>query len=417
MKKDKYICFTDLIERNNFKNNVYTKWYKYKEFNDISINKNKNNTSNIRNLRREYIKNMKHWNDNFYDTYMKNQYNNNYHPFHPFHANNRMLNFNRKQLVCINTEIHTIRDIINIIENNPLRYDCEYNINLEALHKILVPLKELDRMIGMDTLKENILDQILFYIQGLQEGTNDFMHTCIYGSPGTGKTEIAKIIGHIFSNLGVLKKNTFKKVTRSDLVAGYLGQTAMKTRNVIKESLGGVLFIDEAYSLGNSEKKDSFSKECIDTLCECLSNYKDELMVIIAGYEKDLNNCFFAYNQGLNSRFTWRYKTDNYTPKQLRDILHKKINDIGWSLEDINIPSIRWFDDKMEYFKYFGRDMETLLSKIKICHSRRVFLLDKTHKKVINQKDIENGFQKFIDNEEVKNRKENHDISFKNMYI
>ena len=113
----------------------------------------------------------------------------------------------------------------------------------------------------------------------------DFMHTVIYGPPGSGKTEVAKIIGRIFSNLGILNKKIFKKVSRNDLVAGYLGQTAIKTKDMIKASLGGVLFIDEAYSLGNSEKRDSFAKECVDTLCEALSEHKHNWMVIIAGYE------------------------------------------------------------------------------------------------------------------------------------
>ena len=118
------------------------------------------------------------------------------------------------------------------------------------------------------------------------------MHTVIYGPPGTGKTEIAKIIGAIFAKLGVLNKKQFKKVTRADLIAGYLGQTALKTRDVIKEALGGVLFIDEAYALGNPEKKDSFAKECIDTL-RTISEHKDQLMVIIAGYEEELKKAFF----------------------------------------------------------------------------------------------------------------------------
>ena len=85
-------------------------------------------------------------------------------------------------------------------------------------------------------------------------------------------------------------------MTRNDLVAGYLGQTAIKTKDVIKECLGGVLFIDEAYSLGNEEKRDSFSKECIDTLCEALSDNKENLMVIIAGYEKELKECISFNN-------------------------------------------------------------------------------------------------------------------------
>ena len=123
------------------------------------------------------------------------------------------------------------------------------------------------------------------------------MHTVIYGPPGTGKTEVAKIIGRLFSKLGVLKKNVFKKVTRADLIAGYLGQTAIKTKEVVNSAIGGVLFIDEAYALGNKEKRDIFAKECIDTFAHY--DNKDKLMVIIAGYEDELNKCFFEYNRVL----------------------------------------------------------------------------------------------------------------------
>ena len=92
---------------------------------------------------------------------------------------------------------------------------------------------------------------------------------------------------------------------------------------MIKECIGGVLFIDEAYALGNPEKRDSFAKECLDTLCESLTEHKDDLMVIIAGYEEQLDECFFAFNQGLNSRFTWRFHTDKYSPYELKEILIK----------------------------------------------------------------------------------------------
>ena len=204
----------------------------------------------------------------------------------------------------------------------------EYSIDIQSIHNIVKPLKELNNMIGMKNLKQSILDQIIYFIQNLHvnnsEKNSDFMHVVIYGPPGTGKTETAKLMGKIFSNMGVLKKNTFKKVTRADLIAGYLGQTAIKTKEVIKKSLGGVLFIDEAYALGNTEK-DSFAKECIDTLCEGLSDHKNNLMVIIAGYEQELNKCFFAYNQGLDSRFTWRYNTDCYDCHELNLIFSKKV--------------------------------------------------------------------------------------------
>jgi len=203
-------------------------------------------------------------------------------------------------------------------------------------------------------------------------------------------------------------------VTRADLIAGYLGQTAIKTKDVIKEALGGVLFIDEAYALGNKEKRDSFAKECIDTLCEALCDHKEQLMVIIAGYEKDLTNCFFAYNQGLNSRFPWRFKTDDYKAPELNQIFQKKIKDIGWSLKE-DVPD-KWFEPKMDTFIFYGRDMETLLAKTKIAHGRRVFCKPKEEKMKLTMIDIERGYAMFIDNNEVKNRTKKNDMP-DHMYI
>ena len=337
--------------------------------------------------------------------------------------------------INIPTNINNIEDLLNIIEKYPKNKRVKYNINIDMLHNIKDPLTELRDMIGMKQLKENILDQILFYMQELHINepntvsitetdlkNTDFMHTVIYGSPGTGKTEVAKIIGAIFAKMGILSKGTFKKVTRADLIAGYLGQTAIKTRDVIKEALGGVLFIDEAYALGNEEQRDSFSKECIDTLCEGLSDHKDNLMVIIAGYEQELNNCFFNYNPGLNSRFTWRFKTDDYTSDDLYNIFVKKVTNAGWSVSktDSITSSIdaKWFKKNISKFKYFGRDMELLFAKTKIAHSRRVFGLDVSEKKQITCEDLEKGFEMYLKNEDPSKTKQDR---FKNtissMYI
>ena len=360
--------------------------------------------------------------------------------------------------VDIDIEIKDIKDLINLCDNYKLAVNVEYNINMQALHKIRNDLVDLNNMIGMKNLKENIVDQLLYYLQNLHipsatyttgsGSSGDFLHTVIYGSPGTGKTEVAKIIGRIYSNLGVIKSkgassssssssatyvppkkksssgsssgsgSKFKKVTRSDLIAGYLGQTALKTKDAIKDSIGGVLFIDEAYALGNTEKRDSFSKECIDTLCEALSDHKDDLMVIIAGYEKDLNECFFAYNDGLDSRFTWRFKIDDYTAEDLRDIFSKKVKDFGWSIYEGEEIKAEWFEKHMKYFKYYGRDMETLFSKTKIAHSRRVFCKPENVKTKITMKDLENGFEMYTNNDEVKKRADNNDSKvIQNMYL
>jgi hypothetical protein len=311
--------------------------------------------------------------------------------------------------IKIDVDIQNIDDILKLIETYPCDPTIKYNIDMNALHNIKEPLQEINNMIGMKELKMSITGQLIYFIQKLHinaDKTGDFMHTVVYGPPGTGKTEVAKLMGKIYSKLGILSSGTFLKVTRSDLIAGYLGQTAIKTADVIKKALGGVLFIDEAYALGNSEKKDSFSKECIDTLCEALSDHKNNLMVIIAGYETELKECFFNYNMGLESRFTWRFKTEEYTGKDLHAIFKKKVADIGWTIHAKNDVSHEWFDKNRESFQYFGRDIESFLAKTKISHGKRVFCKPITEKKCLTKEDLIKGFEIYLHNSDNKHKKE-----------
>src|SRR4029078_8344221 len=123
----------------------------------------------------------------------------------------------------------------------------------------------------------------------------------------------------VYKEMGVLSKGHFTLVTRSDLIAKYLGQTAIKTQEVINNCEGGVMFIDEAYALGHSEGRDSFSKECLDTLNQNLSEKRD-FLCIIAGYKDALEKCFFSMNDGLARRFNFRYDIESYTPEELMEI-------------------------------------------------------------------------------------------------
>ena len=263
---------------NNYKKKMETKEIDKKIFDDFINNINKEFEENNLNTLR-----FCGWDDDDIKAYKHDKNNpNHYNPNINTICNSNKLHFFQlktpvpknikivKKDVTISVEINCIDDLLNLIKEYPLDETIQYNIDMVSIHKIGPLMLQLNNMIGMKDLKNNVVDQILYFIQDLHKtdgkSTGDFMHTCIYGPPGTGKTEMAKIIGQIFSQLGILKKGTFKKVTRSDLVAGYLGQTAIKTSDLIKECLGGVLFIDEAYALGNPEKRDSFSKECIDTL-------------------------------------------------------------------------------------------------------------------------------------------------------
>jgi SpoVK/Ycf46/Vps4 family AAA+-type ATPase len=315
-------------------------------------------------------------------------------------------NIRPKPRVIIDASMQTISDVISVIENTEYSENNEYNIDLKALCNIKSELIQLNSMIGMESMKKSVLEQLIYFVQELHVGkdkeTSDFKHTVIYGPPGTGKTEIAKIIGKMYSKLGILKNNIFKKVTRNDLIAGYLGQTAIKTRKVIDECIGGVIFIDEAYSLANSEREDSYSKECLDILCESLSDHKNDLMVIIAGYEDELNDTFFRVNKGLESRFIWRFTMEEYNAKELLQIFKKKVLEIGWIFENETSIVEKWFEDKKANFKHFGRDMELLLTYVKIGHGRRVYGKDSELRKKITLEDMNQGYDVFLKNKRLK---------------
>lgn len=296
----------------------------------------------------------------------------------------------------IDASLNDLGDVLGVLQKYPFSPDTEYNIDIKSLSAVETELQQLNAMVGMTSLKSAILDQLVYFMQDLHitRGESDFKHTVLYGPPGTGKTEIAKIIGTMYSKLGILKNTVFKKVTRNDLVAGYLGQTAIKTRKVIDECLGGVLFIDEAYALANHYDDDIYSKECIDTLCEALSDHKNDLMVIIAGYEDELNSSFFKANKGMESRFIWRFNIDPYCAKELMKIFTKKVTESEWFLPE-NLTE-KWFEINKAEFPHYGRSMEVLFSYVKIAHARRIYGQSKDHRKKLTMDDMNHGIKTFL---------------------
>ena len=270
---------------------------------------------------------------------------------------------------------------------------------VQRLRKIKDELIELDQLIGNEDLKDTISNRILMLVQGLNG--NEMSNTALMGPPGVGKTTLAKIIGKIFKKLGLLK-GVFYTVGREELIGQFLGETAIKTRDVLDDALGGVLFIDEAYSLGNNEKKDFFSKECIDTITKFLSEHPRDILVIIAGYENELQSSFFNQNMGLDRRFPWRFKMKNYTSIELEQILKLQIRNEGWKVSESANPKLKeLFKINEKYFKNNGGDTENLFGCIKVEHSVRVFEKTKNEKRIITEIDIEKGFQLYRSNKSI----------------
>jgi SpoVK/Ycf46/Vps4 family AAA+-type ATPase len=304
------------------------------------------------------------------------------------------INVTKKRRVQSRTKLQDAPPVNSIKDLVEIGKSIKFFKNLDTimLWRITPYLEELDNMVGMESLKETVFYQVIYYLQGMhtKNSNQEYLHTVIYGPPGTGKTTVSKIIGKIYQSMNVLSPNgPFTIAYRDDFVAGYLGQTASKTKKLLKSCVGGVLFIDEVYSLGpRNSDKDSFAKEAIDTLTGFLSEHKDDFCCIVAGYEEEIKNCFFAMNKGLERRFPWVHRIPDYSSKELYQIFDKMIKTNGWDSCFTEEDAIRIFSDNKKMFKNAGGDIETYLSKCKMIHSKRVFCLGKEHKFILTKQDL-----------------------------
>ncbi|ASA21926.1 AAA family ATPase [Paenibacillus donghaensis] len=184
--------------------------------------------------------------------------------------------------------------------------------------------QELDGLVGLDNIKELVFEiyALLQITQmrteaGLASGGQAY-HMVFKGNPGTGKTTVARIIAKLFQRMGVLTKGHLIEVERADLVGEYIGHTAQKTRDLVKKAFGGILFIDEAYSLARGGEKD-FGKEAIDTLVKSMEDHRSQFVLILAGYSGEIDY-FLMSNPGLPSRFPIQVEFPDYTIDQLLQI-------------------------------------------------------------------------------------------------
>ena len=242
-------------------------------------------------------------------------------------------------------------------------------------------LAELDSYIGLGVVKEevhNLINMVQVYKLRQQHDlptTDMSLHMVFTGNPGTGKTMMARMMARIYRSLDILSRGQLVEVDRSGLVAGYVGQTALKTQKVIEKAMGGVLFIDEAYAL-NGKSENDFGQEAIDTVLKAMEDHRDDLVVIVAGYT-DLMDKFIHSNPGLESRFNRFLLFEDYTPEEMFEIFKMRCGK-GYVLAPEAEPLVRDYIAEESADPSFGnaRGVRNIFEHILVAQNNRLAKLE-----------------------------------------
>jgi len=270
-------------------------------------------------------------------------------------------------------------------------------------------MEELNELIGLQTVKHDVEELVgLAKIRKMREekGMKSVpvsLHLVFSGNPGTGKTTVARILGKLYKEIGILSTGQMIETDRSGLVAGYVGQTAIKTQKKIQEAMGGILFIDEAYTL--NQKDESFGQEAIDTILKAMEDHRDEFVVIVAGYTQLMKD-FVESNPGLKSRFNKFFEFPDYTADELQQIFELQCNKYQYKLTEeadaaVRREIIRLEEEKGENFAN-AREVRNLFEKIITNQAARVSALEEVDKEMLSTITIEDLTDEF--EEELKAR-------------
>lgn len=289
-----------------------------------------------------------------------------------------------------------IKQFAKILKDSLIEY-CGYRYVKKACEAELVDdgvidnrsledlLIDLNSLVGLENVKQTVNDLITYQtIQKKRQEAGLYnqkstLHMAFTGNPGTGKTTVARIVGHVYKKIGLLSRGHFVEVSRTDLIAGYQGQTALKVKKVIERAKGGVLFIDEAYSITENDHSDSYGRECLTELTKALEDYREDLVVIVAGYTKPMQ-IFFESNPGLKSRFNTFIEFADYNDEEMFNILESLCNKNDYRLDDGLKVAIR------EYLKILienkdanfanGRLVRNIYDDLVMNHAKRVIGID-----------------------------------------
>ncbi len=285
------------------------------------------------------------------------------------------------------TEVKRLAQLLNsnLIEYYgyaTLQNICKASTNISEDKRTLPELlDELNNLVGLEKVKAKVNDLIAYQkVQKLRREINlhsskNTLHLAFTGNPGTGKTTVARIVGRIYKQIGLLSIGHFVEVSRTDLIAGYQGQTALKVKKVIEQAKGGVLFIDEAYSITENDHSDSYGRECLTELTKALEDYRDDLVVIVAGYTEPMNK-FFDSNPGLKSRFNTFIEFDDYNSSELEQMLILLCKKNDYELSENALIKIKNYleeqvNNKNDNFAN-GRMIRNIYDDIVMNHAKRI---------------------------------------------
>ncbi|HQF42696.1 MAG TPA: AAA family ATPase, partial [Ignavibacteriaceae bacterium] len=311
-----------------------------------------------------------------------------------------------QQIIRYNFQIGN-QEIINFVDNNEQSKNPSNKQNTQQPKKleqfqrtnsdnnsIKNLFEEFDNLVGLQNLKQSLKDFISYLefvkerkAQGIETNENISANCIFLGNPGTGKTTVARILGRFFKAIGILENGHVVEVDRTSLIGEYIGETAQKTEKVINQALGGILFIDEAYSLKRDKSSQDFGQEAIDIIIKRIEDYKDKFFVIAAGYPEPMEN-FINSNPGLKSRFTHHFYFDDYNSNELAEIFRifseKEKYTLNEKAEKFLIEILDSLIDNTDGSFGNARFIRNLFSESKIELSKRYHSLDDEEKNFTN---------------------------------